>query len=173
MQGFVPAHRSVALRQDDSHFAAAGHHQYPRVHSQASPQNRGWTARILSATVSRTAQRWFVSFTVEIDRPIPERHPRLGSAIGIDLGVKALMTGVNNAGDTIVIPSPRALSASLRRLRRASRDHARKRPRSRTAANQPRGWAACTPASRISGRTRCTRRPPASRVVTRRSSSRT
>ncbi len=88
------------------------------------------TARILSATVSRTAQRWFVSFTVEIDRPIPERHARPGSAIGIDLGVKALMTGVNNAGDTMVIPSPRALSASLRRLRRASRDHARKRPRS-------------------------------------------
>ena len=88
------------------------------------------TARILSATVSRTAQRWFVSFTVEIDRPIPERHARPGSAIGIDLGVKALMTGVNNAGDTMVIPSPRALSASLRRLLRASRDHARKRPRS-------------------------------------------
>ena len=29
------------------------------------------TARILSATVSRTAQRWHVSFTVEEDRQIP------------------------------------------------------------------------------------------------------
>src|SRR6202042_1672607 len=28
------------------------------------------TARILSATVSSTAQRWFVSFTVEVDRAV-------------------------------------------------------------------------------------------------------
>lgn len=43
------------------------------------------TARILSATVSRTAQRWFVSFTVEVDRAVPERHARPGSVIGVDL----------------------------------------------------------------------------------------
>jgi transposase len=34
------------------------------------------TARILSATISRTAQRWLVSFTVEVDRAIP--HPGCG-----------------------------------------------------------------------------------------------
>jgi putative transposase len=45
------------------------------------------TARILSATVSRTAQRWHVSLTVEIDRDVPQRHPRPGTAIGVDLGV--------------------------------------------------------------------------------------
>src|ERR1039457_1247127 len=54
------------------------------------------TARILSATVSRTAQRWFVSFTVEVDRAVPAVPPRPGSAIGIDLGVKALLTGVDD-----------------------------------------------------------------------------
>jgi putative transposase len=32
--------------------------------------------------VSRTAQRWFVSFTVEVERAVPERHPRPGSAVG-------------------------------------------------------------------------------------------
>jgi putative transposase len=57
------------------------------------------TARILSATVSRTAQRWFVSFTVEVERAIPERHARPGSAIGVDLGVKTLLTGVDDAGN--------------------------------------------------------------------------
>lgn len=46
-----------------------------------------WTARILSATVSRTAGRWFVSFTVEVERAIPERHARPGSAIGAPTGV--------------------------------------------------------------------------------------
>jgi len=36
------------------------------------------TARILSATVSRTAQRWFVSFTVQAERAVPEHHSREG-----------------------------------------------------------------------------------------------
>ncbi|TVZ05796.1 transposase [Trebonia kvetii] len=86
------------------------------------------TARILSATVSRTAQRWFVSFTVEVDRAVPDRHPRPGSAIGIDLGVKALLTGADDTGTVITVPGPRPLRAGLRRLRRAARAHARKKP---------------------------------------------
>jgi putative transposase len=86
------------------------------------------TARILSATVSRTAQRWFVSFTVEADRDVPVQHAWPGTAIGIDLGVKALLTGADDAGNVIVVPGPKPLSAALRRLRRVSRAHARKRP---------------------------------------------
>jgi putative transposase len=84
------------------------------------------TARILSATVSRTAQRWFVSFTVEVERPVPERHPRPGSAVGIDLGIKTLLTGADDHGDVIAIDGPKPLKAALRKLRRASREHSRK-----------------------------------------------
>jgi putative transposase len=86
------------------------------------------TARILSATVSRTAQRWFVSFTVEVERFVPQSHARPGSAIGIDLGVKTLLTGVDDAGTVIAVPGPKPLAAALRRLRRASRAHSRKQP---------------------------------------------
>ena len=86
------------------------------------------TARILSATVSRTAQRWHVSFTVEVDRAVPDRHPRPGTAAGIDLGIKSLLTGADDAGRVITVPGPRPLRAGLRRLRRASRAHARKEP---------------------------------------------
>ena len=84
------------------------------------------TARILSATVSRTAQRWFVSFTAEVERDVPEKHVRPGSAAGIDLGVKTLLTGTDDAGKVIGVPGPRPLRASLRKLRRASRAHSRK-----------------------------------------------
>ena len=84
------------------------------------------TARILSATVSRTAQRWFVSFTVEVERAVPGRHALPGSAIGLDLGVKTLLTGVDDAGAVIRIPGLKPLNASLRRLRQASRAHSRK-----------------------------------------------
>jgi putative transposase len=83
-------------------------------------------ARILSATVTHTAQRWFVSFTVEAERTIPERHARPGSAIGVDLGVKTLLTGIDDQGRTITVPGPRPLSTSLRRLRRAGQAHSRK-----------------------------------------------
>jgi putative transposase len=88
----------------------------------------GGTARILSATVTRTAQRWFVSLTVEEDRMVPERHTRPGTAIGIDLGIKTLVTGADSTGQVITVPGPGALRAGLRRLRRASRAHSRKRP---------------------------------------------
>ncbi|TVZ06898.1 transposase [Trebonia kvetii] len=86
------------------------------------------TARILSATVSRTAQRWFVSFTVEVDRAVPARHARPGTAAGVDLGVKALLTAVDDTGTVITIHGPKPLRAGLRRLRRAARAHARKKP---------------------------------------------
>lgn len=86
------------------------------------------TARILSATVSRTAQRWFVSFTVEVDRAVPQHHARPGSAIGIDLGVKTLLTGVDDRGRIVTADGPKALRSSLRKLRHASRAHSRKTP---------------------------------------------
>src|ERR1017187_4633915 len=91
------------------------------------------TARILSATVSRTAQRWHVSFTVEVQRAIPARHARPGSAIGVDLGVKALLTGADDTGRIFIVEGPKALWSSLRQLRRASRACSRK---ARGAANR-------------------------------------
>ena len=86
----------------------------------------GGSARVLSATVSRTAQRWFCSFTVEVQRMPPERSARSGSTIGVDLGVKILLTGVDEAGQVINVVGPRPLRTGLRRLRRASRAHSRK-----------------------------------------------
>ena len=85
-------------------------------------------ARILSATVSRTAGRWFVSFTAETGRDIPEQHARPGSAVGIDLGVKSLLTGADDAGNVVAVPGPKPLRAALRKLTRASREHSRKQP---------------------------------------------
>jgi putative transposase len=84
------------------------------------------TARILSATVSRTAQRWHVSFTVEAERDVPQRYAWPGSVIGLDLGVKTLLIGADHAGKIISVSGPKALRSSLRKLRHASRVHARK-----------------------------------------------
>ncbi|GAA4229852.1 IS607 family element RNA-guided endonuclease TnpB [Actinomadura meridiana] len=92
------------------------------------------TARILSATVSRTADRWHVSFTVHVERPAPARHARPGSAVGVDLGVTTLLTGVADGGTVIEIPGPKALRTRLRKLARLSRVHARAQPGSANRA---------------------------------------
>jgi putative transposase len=86
----------------------------------------GGSARVLSATVSRTAQRWYVSFTVEEERDIPERHARPGSAVGVDLGVKTLLACYDDQGRVFKVPGPKPLRTHLRKLRRASRAHSRK-----------------------------------------------
>ncbi|HEU5027585.1 MAG TPA: IS607 family element RNA-guided endonuclease TnpB [Spirillospora sp.] len=84
------------------------------------------TARILSATVSRTAHRWHVSFTVQVDRAVPPRHIRPGSTVGVDFGVKTLLTAVDDQGSVIEVAGPKALRTGLRRLRRLGKAHSRK-----------------------------------------------
>jgi putative transposase len=85
------------------------------------------TARVLSATISRTADRWFVSFTVEVERQIPATNGKT-TTIGVDVGIRHL--AVLSTGEP-PIPNPRALEQSARRLRRLNRGLARRRPASR------------------------------------------
>jgi putative transposase len=85
------------------------------------------TARVLSATISRTADRWFVSFTVEVERQIPASNGKT-TTIGVDVGIRHL--AVLSSGEP-PIPNPRALERSARKLRRLNRELARRRPASR------------------------------------------
>ncbi|KJE20491.1 transposase [Frankia torreyi] len=86
-------------------------------------------ARLLGATVSRTAARWFVSFTVEVEREIPARpswRQRTGGPVGVDLGVKTL--AVLSTGQSVA--NPKHYQRAERKLRRASRAYARSKPSS-------------------------------------------
>jgi IS605 OrfB family transposase len=85
------------------------------------------TARVLSATISRTADRWFVSFTVEVERQIRATNGKT-TTIGVDVGIRHL--AVLSTGEP-PIPNPRALERSTRKLRRLNRELARRRPASR------------------------------------------
>ena len=77
--------------------------------------------RIMSAVVSRTADRWFVSLAVEVDHQPPIRENQ--AVGGVDLGVKALAT----CSDGHVVAGPKALRSNLARLKRLSRALSRKR----------------------------------------------
>jgi putative transposase len=79
------------------------------------------TARIRSATVSHRRGRWFVSFSVEIERCdlVPAR-PEV--VVGVDLGVKSL--AVLSTGE--VVANPKHLEVVQRELRRLQRQAARR-----------------------------------------------
>lgn len=73
-------------------------------------------ARILTATLSREADRWFCSFTCELERHLSASNAH-DDVIGVDLGVVRLAT--MSTGEKV--PGPRALQRSLHKLRRLAR----------------------------------------------------
>lgn len=86
--------------------------------------------KVLGATVSRSADRWFVSVQVEI--PLEKAlRKRTGDGIeGVDLGITAAAT--LSTGEKI--PSPRPLKAALRRLKIRTRRLSRKLEAAKLAA---------------------------------------
>jgi putative transposase len=76
-------------------------------------------ARVLSATVSEKAGRWFVSLQVEEEIEVPTNT---GPAVGVDVGVSRLAT----VSDGTVIENPRALARFERKRKRLQRSLSRK-----------------------------------------------
>ncbi|MFA5542203.1 MAG: RNA-guided endonuclease TnpB family protein [Bacilli bacterium] len=76
-------------------------------------------SKILSATISKKADKWFVSFQVK--QHIQEL-PKLDKIVGVDLGVKTLAT----SSDGNVFENPKALSKNLKKLKRQQRQLSRK-----------------------------------------------
>ena len=84
-------------------------------------QLKAGTARILSATVSASAGRWFVSFGCQVERP--EATPtQPGAVVGVDVGVASL--AVLSTGE--VVANPKHLSRYHRRMARLQRRCARR-----------------------------------------------
>ena len=71
----------------------------------------GWR---VSAAISRVADRWLVSITVDAPDSAHLSQARNQGEVGVDLGVSAL-TALSTAE---VVPGPRAHRASLGRLQR-------------------------------------------------------
>lgn len=80
-----------------------------------------FAGRRVSASISRVADRWYASITVDITEPLlpPVENQ---DVVGVDLGVTALAT--LSTGETFV--GPKALAMLLDRLRRLSRGLSRK-----------------------------------------------
>lgn len=97
--------------------------------------NLGWVrlrerlrfeGKILSATISRTADRWFVSVAVETEEPLPKVAPD-SQAVGVDLGLTTQAT--LSTGEKLEGAKPHRVL--LNRLKRLSRGLSRKEKGSR------------------------------------------
>jgi putative transposase len=79
---------------------------------------------VTSATVSRSADRWFISLKIRREAPeVLEYVPDKGRVIGVDVGVSNFAV----CSDGVVIASSKPLKAAAKTLRRQQRDCSRKR----------------------------------------------
>lgn len=94
--------------------------QLPRLGLINLKETSAVKGRILSATITKEANRWFVSFSVEEEIAAPK--PINGDPIGIDLGISHF--AIYSDGNKIESPKP--LNKHLDRLKRYSHQHSRK-----------------------------------------------
>ena len=78
--------------------------------------------KLIEATVSRVADKWFVSIAVELEAPILLKRTKNQGTVGIDLGIKSAVIPSKGAP----IDSPKPLKNLLKRLQRLSRSLSRK-----------------------------------------------
>ena len=79
--------------------------------------------KVLSATVSERAGRWFVSLLVETEKPAASGVKDIEhSVVGVDLGIKTLAV----CSDGTEFANPHALKSKMRRLRRLQKSVSRK-----------------------------------------------
>lgn len=114
-------HDSARLDNGPGTFVCEGSRiRLPKIGWVRMRETLRFDGKPLSATLSREANRWFISIPVEIDRP--ETVCESQATVGIDLGVSTAVT--LSTGEKI--DSPKPLKKHLRRLRQLSRRHARK-----------------------------------------------
>ncbi|MDN5272568.1 RNA-guided endonuclease TnpB family protein [Chloroflexus sp. MS-CIW-1] len=102
----------------------------PRIGEVAMTEELRFAGKMLGATVSRTADRWFVAIQVEVPDAQCYRRRTSHEVNGLDLGIKAAAT--ISSGEVVEAPKP--LNAALRRLKIRSRRLSRKLQAAKKAA---------------------------------------
>ena len=114
-------HDSARLDNGPGTFAFDGWRiRLPKIGGVRLREELRFDGKPLSATLSREADRWFISIPVEMERPEPVCESQ--ASVGIDLGVSTALT--LSTGEKI--DSPKPLKKHLQRMKRRSRWHSRK-----------------------------------------------
>lgn len=94
----------------------------PRIGRIRTKEETALKGHILSAVVSKEADRWFVSFSVVRERGEYNRGVQ-DPAVGVDVGINSFCA----FSDGTRIESPKPLEHTLRLLKRRSKQHSRKK----------------------------------------------
>ncbi len=94
----------------------------PKIGQVAVREKLRWPGKIMGASVSREADRWFLSVQVDVPDHVAKLRRSRDDVVGVDLGVSAAAT--LSTGEKAAAPRP--LKAWLRRLRIRSRRQSRK-----------------------------------------------
>ena len=92
----------------------------PKLGIVCFTKSREIQGRIRNVTISKTCQKWYISFNCELNIPKPEHTPQ--PEIGIDRGI----TTFAQCSDGTSIPPISPLKKNLKRLSRLQKDLARK-----------------------------------------------
>jgi putative transposase len=115
---------SGAVRLTDSHHVRISRigeiKTYESMRKLHRHLERG-TGRIVAATISMNGTKYFIAFTVEVQRAIPDARPPQ-RIIGVDVGLTTLYTGATPAGEQVLsVENPRHLVAAEKKLAHAQR----------------------------------------------------
>lgn len=91
--------------------------------------------RILSATVSREADRWFISVLQEVELELKEEDKPKGKPVGIDLGIKTLIT-TSDGEEKQEFVLPYDLKKEEKKIKRAQKKLSRKQKGSKNRKKQ-------------------------------------
>lgn len=116
-----------SFRLDGAISVASGSIKLPRIGilKLAEKDYIPTDCKILSATISKRAGKWFVS--VQVEAPDREYSNTKNEVIGIDLGIKNLAT----CSDGTIHENPKALKKNLKRLKRKQKQLSRKKKESK------------------------------------------
>ena len=129
-QGAYPRYK--AKGRDDrftisnDHFKVEGKKiRLPHIGWVSMREELRFQGKIMSATISKVADRWFVSIAVE-SGPIHSKPAKNHGKVGVDLGVNTLATLWRDGDTHEKIPGPRPMKRFLAQLRKLSKTVARR-----------------------------------------------
>ena len=112
-------HASFGL-SNDAFSINATHIKLPKMQPMRMAEEPRFSGKIMSGTVSRVADKWFISISVEIKRDLT--LPKTGKYVGVDLGVKDIAI----TSDGFKFANPRWIQKSEKKLKRLNRELARR-----------------------------------------------
>jgi len=114
-------HDSFSLSNDQ--FKVNDNHVHiPKLGEVRLAEQLRFSGKIIAATISRTADKWFIAIQVEIQKPEPT-HTGKSQATGVDFGIKALAT----LSDGTAIQSSKASRKYENRLKRLNQELSRRK----------------------------------------------